>query len=476
MKKKILQLVLGIWCITLYGCGNVTSSREATTDTLVVQEVEANGENELKSNEEERGEEISSEEAGEEETQTGKEFREDAMAFIQTLEETHPAFALDAVPAEYEQRKREYLQVVADTTISRNQFIMETRKLVAVFQDIHTYLAYDEDYDFTKDWIRVVDDKLVIEDEETKEQLPVLRIGGKEAGELMDGIDLYYPYENEIGHAGNRDKWMCCRMYLDIMGCVSDESGIEYVVLQNGEEKVRKTAWMNTAECAIPKDVEERANMTSEILTDDLLHGEILYVDWNSCMLNDNEYYKNTRFLSKALRDGVHKVILDMRDNGGGNAYYCEDYLERLGMKLPEYESITYYSPLLVEHMGKGEVGKIETQKRATYCAKPNPDIQLVVLTNENTFSAATILGVYVQDGKLGTIIGSPSSNSPNCYCSVVDYEMKNSKINVAISTNRLERPDKNADPDVLVPDMEVPEQEDALEFAIGYLEALSSF
>ena len=59
--------------------------------------------------------------------------------------------------------------------------------------------------------------------------------------------------------------------------------------------------------------------------------------------------------------------------------------------------------------------GIIET-KGSTLMAKANEDVQLIVLSDHITFSSATMLCVWVRDGKLGKIVGEPSTNKPNSY------------------------------------------------------------
>ncbi len=108
-----------------------------------------------------------------------------------------------------------------------------------------------------------------------------------------------------------------------------------------------------------------------------------------------------------------------MRNNGGGNAEYCKQLLEALGMSAPEYGLTIRLSPLASKLRGWAGTSGIE-QNAINANVVRNNKIYLVVLTNEYTFSDATMLGVYVQDGKLGTIIGRPSINAPCSYSDVV--------------------------------------------------------
>ena len=102
--------------------------------------------------------------------------------------------------------------------------------------------------------------------------------------------------------------------------------------------------------------------------------------------------------------------------------------------------------------------------------AKNNESIDLVVLTNERTFSSATMLAVYVKDGGLGTIIGTPSVNAPSSYGDILYYKMPKTGLEVTISYKKFLRPDTEADQRILLPDIITDYYDDALETAIDYL------
>lgn len=103
--------------------------------------------------------------------------------------------------------------------------------------------------------------------------------------------------------------------------------------------------------------------------------------------------------------------------------------------------------------------------------AKRNEKIKLVVLTDEGTFSSATMMAVFVKDGCLGTIIGRPSKNSASNYGDILPYQLPDSGIIVGISYKRFLRPDTEADPKVVMPDIVTEYGQDILQTAIDYLD-----
>lgn len=80
------------------------------------------------------------------------------------------------------------------------------------------------------------------------------------------------------------------------------------------------------------------------------------------------------------------------------------------------------------------------------------------------------LLAVSVQDGALGTIIGQPSYNAPSNYGDVLSYTLPESKIKVLISCKRFLRPNSDADPTTLTPDIIIESSEDALAVALEFL------
>lgn len=161
---------------------------------------------------------------------------------------------------------------------------------------------------------------------------------------------------------------------------------------------------------------------------------------------------------------------MDVRDNPGGNSNACLKILNALNMRPGEYGSIIRFSKPASEQCGylrkSGEI----TFKPINN-AKQNKNIELIVVENENTFSSATMLAVWVQDGHLGKIIGQPSGNSPSSYGDVIQFQLNNSKLFGIVSYKQWIRPDiDKTNQKELIPDIVVPANKDALEAAIDTL------
>lgn len=197
--------------------------------------------------------------------------------------------------------------------------------------------------------------------------------------------------------------------------------------------------------------------------------GDVFYIDYNACELG-KQLSNTVSKMERALSEGMTSFIIDARNNPGGNSEANKALLEALGMVEPQSGIYLRYSPLLAKQWGREESSGYAEYPGDITVAQKNTDINLVVLTNVNTYSSAMLLAVHAQDGSLGMIIGQPSSNAPNSYGEVLYYTLPDSKIKVGISCKRFLRPDNNADPNALIPDIVLEYNEDALTFALDFL------
>jgi len=76
---------------------------------------------------------------------------------------------------------------------------------------------------------------------------------------------------------------------------------------------------------------------------------------------------------------------------------------------------------------------------------------------------------IYVRDGKLGTLIGEPSSNMPNAYGDILYFVLPNSHLYGTVSHKQFIRPDETNNERMLVPEIQTT-SEDAYDAAVKYL------
>ena len=197
------------------------------------------------------------------------------------------------------------------------------------------------------------------------------------------------------------------------------------------------------------------------------LEDDIFIVDFNSCV-DDEELHMVAEELKKAVENGISKVILDVRGNGGGNSAACERLLNAMGMETPEYSTVIRFSEEAARQNGYlRKDGSIEM--KGSFEGKTNPKVDLAVLCDKYTYSSANMLLVWVRDGGLGTIIGEPSAGVPSHYGDIIYYVLENSKLYGGISHKIFTRPDETNEENVLQPDI-VTAPDEAMETAKEYL------
>ncbi|MDF2821232.1 MAG: hypothetical protein K0R15_1673 [Clostridiales bacterium] len=388
-------------------------------------------------------------------------YYQDAMDVIETVEITHPAFAIGKIPKSYEDEKQEYLGAITKETTPYD-FAFLTRKYLSVLGDLHTGVNGQQSWYFMNINCYADGDKLYLLDDDGKvTKNSIINIDGIPIQNIFKTVDLYFSAENPTGINFNHSVWSVYKPMLQFAGCDVSKESIKVTIDENGTMVEKRIKFME-------KLYYDAYSYTTEIQSE--LMGDIYYIDLNTCALDNHKFNEENEKLKDAIHNGISKVIIDVRNNGGGNAEYCRQLLKTLGMTAPEYGSTFRRSPLSSKLRGWTETSGIEQNPVNTNVVR-NDNINLVILTNEYTFSSATMLGVYVQDGKLGTIIGRTSINAPSCYSDVVQYETKNSEIFMSISYLKLDRPDTKADQNTLTPDIVTDVGEDSLQRAIAFLD-----
>lgn len=387
----------------------------------------------------------------------------DAQQLISTVESAHPAFSMNTIPPKYEKAKQTFLsKASADMTL--NDFSWLIRAYLSSLEDEHTHiegsgLGNGERLDLL--W-QSNGDKLYLLDEEGKQtDRQVMEIGGIPVKELFAAIKQYYPMENETGVQFYNSHILFYKSVLNQIGVPCTADSLPVAIKSDGKVTVR--------EVGFTKKPEPYITQYSDTTVSAKKMGDVYYIDFRQCQINAglNDVVAQ---LKHELAKGTSKIIIDVRNNPGGSDKASKMLLEAMDMKVPEYGGYARFSSLaqkLCSYPKKSGFGSSSPDIKA---AKRNPKVLLAVLTNETTCSSAMSLVIWVQDGKLGKIIGKPSINSPSCYGDSLDFKLTNTGIQCFVSHKFFSRPDEKADPVILHPDILVPDGDDSLQTALKYL------
>lgn len=136
--------------------------------------------------------------------------------------------------------------------------------------------------------------------------------------------------------------------------------------------------------------------------TKSLQEGRVAYFKYNDCDRSQRQAFAAAASnLLKTLDAGkVQKVVVDLRDNGGGDS--------------------SVIAPLL-DGLAERAVGQ-----------EPG---RLFVLTNRVTFSSAMLNALQFRQRTAATLVGEPTGGKPNSYGEVREFKLPNSGLVVAYST-----------------------------------------
>lgn len=436
MKKRVIKIVIGIVLVCLILIGGKTTYLLFTQPISVfkVEEVSPKVSHSL--------DKVLSEE----------EIKADIEEIIGIMEETHPIF-LEEVPDKYYVEKEQLLSNIGKSmTVGELQYNIS--KYMSSIDDGHTQLMWNEERFLDIDW-KYKDGQLILLDKNKLTNLAVKKVNGIDIEVIIKRVQDTFPDENYIAEERNIERYSKGKLLLESCG-MSFSNYITLTLDKDGEE-VKKQAEFTRGSSYIANDY----GIYSKLIDDD-----IVYIRIGTCEVND-DLYNVAEDIKRYLEEGRKDFIIDVIDNGGGNSEACSIILESLKITPGSYGGVIRFSPLAQEQHGYlRKSGSIEYIGNNDIVR--NDDINLYVLTNEVTFSSAQMLAVWIGDGKLGTLVGRPSSNMPSNYGDILTFQLENSRILGVISYKKWVRPDISRDKErVLEPDIYVEYGDSILQAAL---------
>lgn len=380
---------------------------------------------------------------------SAEQIQEDTQILIRSVEETHPLF-LKTPPEAYNSAKSTFLaRAVKPMRLEDYQILVNT--YMTSLQDGHTQVYWRENEWLEVEWQYENGQLYLIDEMGQVSKKTVANIMGKSVNELTEAADRLFPSENMPAKALNYEKYFRSKRFLKTQGIAVNED----ISLEVDDQGKR-------VNLSVPFGYNQDLSGCKRRILGESLDAKTYYVLLETCVVNAQ--LENTiKGLKTAIEAGANRVIIDVRNNGGGNSDACEMLLEAMDMQPGKFGSVVRYSPMACK-----EYGLLQKKGRYVYqCsneAKANPNIDLYVITNKETFSSAQWLATWVKDGKLGTVVGQPSSNKPSSFGDVLNFQLPNSKLIGGISYKQWLRPDQTRnDEAVLEPDVIVPTGEDPI-------------
>ena len=371
---------------------------------------------------------------------TTEQVKADRQQLIDYVESVHPFFVDGSDQTAYQAAKKAYLSETDDAMMV-DAFMYATARYLTVFGDGHTRLGWQYG-DEVAIYHSYRNGQMVFADETGVTDLTITAVDDVPVKQILTTIDGLFPAENEMAVAKNYDNYFTSANLLKVAG-VNVEKEVFTVTLSDGS--TRDCTWFEPAKAA-EANGEPWGNKAR-------WDGDIFVVEFVECEDDDN-LKSIARELKQAVRNGCTKVIIDARGNGGGSSNACERLLNAMGMKAPRYGMLVRFSPAAKVQRGYLRASGAVTMKPDP-TARQNKNVNLVVLCDRYTYSSATMLCVYVRDGKLGTLIGEASSNMPNHYGDITYAALDHSHLYASVSHKRFLRPSGETESRMVVPDIE---------------------
>ncbi|MEA3286819.1 MAG: S41 family peptidase, partial [Candidatus Marinimicrobia bacterium] len=192
--------------------------------------------------------------------------------------------------------------------------------------------------------------------------------------------------------------------------------------------------------------------------------------------------------------NGVKKLIVDLRKNGGGNSSLTEEFasyitdkpftqFSRMDLKISrqirKYYSLMmkFFVPFPISLIpgkllfgapwkkGIGETVSSESKAKKHKPKHPFFTGRVIVLTSAYTFSSATGFSTAIQDNDLGIIVGAPTGGFPSTHGDSFPFSLPNTCLQCGVSHKFFVRPDGNEAPEPLYPDYLIDESEPNAKF-----------
>lgn len=373
---------------------------------------------------------------------TKEQVREDMQYVMKMLRKKHPAWLEDSnnrvesLEAQYEKELDELENNDSDSITVLDEWQIIGR-ILHELEDGHTRVTYsDANTTYIDDFSQI-----------DEYGIPVM-INGEPSKDVFDRLSSIFQYETEsFLEYMFEESLLRNKNYLNYMG-VNTDSGVTFT-FDTGSELV------DYHYNFVPY---EQIKNLKEDTDDNWVYYKISpeqnvgIFTLNSC--DDNEEYQKTlkNFFEDVNKAGSKNIIIDLRNNGGGNSFVANEFLK--------YIDIDGYNTWL----SNVRFGPYLRKNKDPYVKNERLDPQysgnIYVLTSPTTYSAAMDFAMLIEDNNLGKLVGEPSGNLPDSYGDCLTFCIPNSKLALSVSYKKWFRIDLNKSGEPLNPDYPCDEKE----------------
>lgn len=333
------------------------------------------------------------------------------------IRKVHPIFR-DSIPDEYEtEYKMARATIESCDSISINQLFINIQSFVATLHDAHTHLftKYKELHHF-----------------KYGNYGTIIAINGKSADSIVhDKLHLlsYETFEHAIVQFSTS-----ISTYENIMLFEFDiDNGIDYTFAQPTGD----TITISITRDSFSSIAEEESNINSQSSISNYWINDsinVAYFNISSFVCYIPEYRDSFRnelssFFNEVNQHDISNIIIDLRENTGGNNAPWHDMLEYLSNDILNYGThIMRRGPFTFKYSRE-----FKSTNKITDIYSGN----IYTLTSPKTFSSAMEFADCLQGNSLAKIVGESPGNTPNCYTNITQFCLPKSCLHLSVSTEQ---------------------------------------
>lgn len=370
-------------------------------------------------------------------TLSSEEAREDLAYAMRCIKKCHPLF-LDGTPDNVQKYyQASVTRLERNRSITVNDLRREIQSVLSVMGDAHTSVRGK--------W----DDEVYVPSVARRKQegWRLMGINRRTVDAIFEQNKKLYSYEAESWAQHQMTNDFFCLSGVDYLGLI--DQGL--VIYTWEKEKGKQENESYTAEDFVTLEAYKEIN--EEYLTAQEETSFVSYVideEKSLALLTLRECRWNQEYtdclhqmFAEVKAQGIRRVAVDLRGNGGGNSLVANEFLRYLPVK--SYKEVTYRWRLGWFMLPNDKQTSVNEQYTdLTFNG------HVYVLTDASSFSSAMMFAEYIKDNRLGTLIGEAPGNTPSGYGDIAIFQLPHSGLLLHVSTKQFFRADKEC-ADVLV-------------------------
>lgn len=289
--------------------------------------------------------------------------------------------------------------------MSRYEFYYYLSSIVSMSNDPHCWVEFN--YSRYKYWldfqVTFLDDTIYVTSANDYFELgdEIIMIGSYNYDEILAALDNVISNSNSYGLLSSCSKHIQNMFFYVYLGVLDYQGNVTFTVKK--QDGATEEITINLPDILKRKTIPNAREYSSRIDYDT----NIAYLDIRSCSASLEFKTFMEDFYAKVKEENIEKIVIDFRNNPGGNKYFI--YYLLLGMDIEKY--YTDDDKLVKNHF-----------KKDMYCS----DADIYLFVSNETFSAAIIATAVLKRNNLVTIVGTPPGDTTKMYAYNYEHEMNN--------------------------------------------------